>query len=851
MTSQLKRRTSSLSTATHSSSATSSSRYQDMNSLTSSSSSPTIRIKLSKKKHHHQSKRRKKQASELQRDPSNHYHQHFHHHHYHNNSLSRSNTRVRAKQQHHDGYIHTQQMVHSTLPRKPIHTLKSLENLNKQEFGDSRLMLTRKKSFQIASSSRKKKCFLYKIFHSEGKTGPKMNREDLLQSVSADIGDTGPKIDHRINDREYRVKAVQLLNVRPVPRVRSTKKPRPNSLGKNQISMPLKVTKHKGIGNIGHGEVLSIKSKRSAASLRPRNSTRHPRPVAFQKNLETSEDSPIASLDTIDKRLDRIQRDLDETKQMKRRYSSRTSKRSHTPLDSIKMSRSSSTATSTISERSFISLTSAIQHPELNPDVLIKRSDLYKKNPKKYNQPHMTRAPSTRRISRMDLDASDQNIEQALKFVNTWSEYLRRAIAVRVVLRKESEQPIQEEEEEDGWQVKNRDDSDADGNDQRSISSYSSRASSSKEIPDIPRRYHIHTASQVSDHNSPDLQHQRFSQYSKVSPSQQQRYSQYDTQFQRHQSQSSLSSYRPTSRPSPSQPGMVRKVSDVSEHLRSASSIRMELVRGQTSAKYATLMSPPTGAILPVTREEAATPARETQPEIVAEDGWKLREMSSSDDSPSHNMAPPSPEQLPAADVATTITTTSINIPPSQGISDLTTSGPVQNQAYNMTDKLLKDMVQEMETMQNRSQNPRDSGSSGWGLPSNPPPSQTQPSRSNYVLGSETQSDWPVVIIPRRPLSMLSTRSSESFESRSSGSSTSSITRGRPNRPKRPASLIGPPSMASLRSSEMGSSSSLGSFGFRPVTGPPGVGFSVTSPGFGSGTSLNSGELNTTWVTME
>lgn len=325
------------------------------------------------------------------------------------------------------------------IPRRPVHTAASLENLNNMEFGSPTLMIKRKQSIASIRGSRIRRFFL-RIFRRRSRVKFHYNKAQLQRNMSISVP---------TNDgiyKQYQVKSLQLLGLRPKPRTNSLIR-RPV---RGQISQPLQVTKHSGLDNTGHGEVLSIRNRQ------PNGQTGAIVITGSHLGNDTQVRAPSihSSLsgndyDTIDERLERLQQDLDETRKMKRRISSRKTSGSTSSLQR-RSSRYSLTR-----EKSFISLTSVVLPTlEDHPDI-IRRSDLFKRKSLKYGLGHAQVPLSNRRISRMDEETVNEpaKVDEALAFVTTWSEYLRRAIAVRIVLRQEVRQLETQEEME--WQQLN------------------------------------------------------------------------------------------------------------------------------------------------------------------------------------------------------------------------------------------------------------------------------------------------------------------------------------------------------------------------------------------------------------
>lgn len=336
------------------------------------------------------------------------------------------------------------------LPRRPpIHTAASLEALNKVEFGSPTLLLRRKKSTKITSNSRMRRFFV-QLFRR--RTRPKYYYTKAQLSKSLSLGLT----DMDGNVRQYKVRPAQLLALRPLPRTPSlmrkksiaptAKKNIKKKVTGNMISEPIDVTKHAGLMETGNSEVLSIRSRRSSSMIRVRVPDDSPlrysqASSSSSSRFRSAQSSGRDSYDTVDERLDRIQRELDETRRMRRHLSNASG---YTRWSSSSSGSTSSTSffyrhNSLLGSRSFISLTSQVLSTHEDHPEVIKRSDLFTRKSLRHVLGHMTHPPSSNRISRMDkeMGSMGKNSENSVEFVNSWSEYLQRAIAVRAALRTE------------------------------------------------------------------------------------------------------------------------------------------------------------------------------------------------------------------------------------------------------------------------------------------------------------------------------------------------------------------------------------------------------------------------------
>lgn len=369
------------------------------------------------------------------------------------------------------------------VPRRPVHTVASLEALNKLEFGSPTLMIRRKQSIASMRGSPIRRFFL-RIFRRRSRAKFYYTKAQLRKNLSLRLPDSNGRF------KQYKIKSVQLMGLRPFPRTQSISR---NPV-RGQISQPLTVTKHTGIDNTGHGELLSIRSRRSSSLIRVKIPPDSPiNRAARGSNMVKA--PPLASgssslsngeYDVIDERLDRLQQELDDTRRMKRRMSSRKGS-----LSSNGSLHGRSSRYSLNHAKSFISLTSSVL-PTLNdhPDI-IRRADLFKRKSLKYGLGYMVIPPSTNRVSQMDMDSANEpaKVEEALAFVNTWSEYLRRAIAVRILLRQQIRSvEIQEEME---WQqlhaVEEEEDAVSYTGETETVSSFGTGTSRSQDSQYLPK----------------------------------------------------------------------------------------------------------------------------------------------------------------------------------------------------------------------------------------------------------------------------------------------------------------------------------------------------------------------------
>lgn len=349
------------------------------------------------------------------------------------------------------------------LPRRPqIHTAASLENLNKIEFGSPALLLLRKNTTSINGNSRIRRFFL-RIFRNRTRPKYYYTKAQLTKSLSLGLSDVDG------TTRQYNVRTTQLLGLRPLPKSPSMMRKKSMAL-KSQlkskkklrqqlISEPITVIKRPGLNETGNNEKLSIKSKRSSSILRVRIPEDSPlrqggSSASNSSRFGSARSSTQTSYDTVDSRINQLQRELDNTRRMRKHLSNasentwRTCNSSASTTSSILLYHQNSL----LRNKSFISLTSQVLSTHEDHPEVITRSDLLTRKSLRYNLGHMTHPPSKNRILRMDeeINENPDKVDDDLEFVNSWSEYLRRAIAVRVVLQKELKQNDQGEETE--WQ---------------------------------------------------------------------------------------------------------------------------------------------------------------------------------------------------------------------------------------------------------------------------------------------------------------------------------------------------------------------------------------------------------------
>lgn len=207
---------------------------------------------------------------------------------------------------------------------------------------------------------------------------------------------------------------IRLFRRRRLPRFRTTFRRRLHRAPKQQppiraqISQPLNVVKHAGLTQTTNGEVLSIRSRQSLVVRRS--------PSSSYSTLPSQYSYRTREIDELDRRLDCLQRDLDETRMLNRRLSSKSRR-------STRRSTNSTSVGSSILDRH-------VYTP---------------------NRPSRQRSTGPSRSTTVHtIREDDANVEEALAFVGSWSAYLRRAIAVRIVLRQQVR--TLEQQEQAAWQ---------------------------------------------------------------------------------------------------------------------------------------------------------------------------------------------------------------------------------------------------------------------------------------------------------------------------------------------------------------------------------------------------------------
>lgn len=515
----------------------------------------------------------------------------------------------------------------------PVNAMASLENLSQLDFTSPSIRLKRNGTVTGGrSSSSPIRNFFFRLFRRRSNLRITNLRKNLALRLPGSDG----------KFRQYRVKSIQMFRTRRKPKM-----PPPV---RGQISQPLSVTHRTGIDNTGRGDLLSIRSRRSLARRSTRDkgdstaSTHYTGYTEAFNNLEydyrTHRNSSENSLldQRIDQRLDRIQLELDEARKMKRQLSSSSRGSSRNPSSS------------------FMSLT---------PSAVIER------------RPDINRRISTSR--KVSHPNDPVKVEEALAFVNTWSAYLRRAIAVRIVLRQEIQKL--EELEQTEWQqlhaVQEEDDRSSYTGETETVSSFGTESTISKQYPRAPVR-----RSPVRKPVS------RNSYYSTADEG-------VLTGDVYYPANGDAVSVSPIS-PKPNTPSLYESI-ERKTHKRTASSIRRALTHDRMSEKYSSLM-------VPVALKEKELPALPVEELSDAssfskpgkESAW-IRGTSSTGSSVK------APRPLPEAPVVQEVKEGSPasskkkypGIP--KGLPRLL------QQQRNMSDKILADMVQEMEELQVRS----------------------------------------------------------------------------------------------------------------------------------------------------
>lgn len=456
--------------------------------------------------------------------------------------------------------------------------------------------------------------------------------------------------------RQYKVKSVQLFR---------TKKPPV----RGKISQPLNVTKHTGMDNKGTGEVLSIRSRpsRRAPPHRGSSATRYTGYTDAFNNLEydyRTEHGPHE----LQGRLDRLQRELDETRELKRQLSTRSRNSSSLP----------SRTNSVMSGDS-----STMDYPGVRRRMSISSAN------------HQFRPPSQRRIAAMDEEAGT-NVEEALVLV----EYLRHAIAQRIVLRQKLRSIEHQEQRE--WQQLHSVEEESITGETETVSSFNTISTSSARVteyqPATSRKQSLASrkVSSASSYHSAsefvggtwhgDVFYDTNGESISITPI-----------SSRCNSRSGYAGIEPTT------------------HKRTASSVRRALRPERMADKYTALMGPENGKKIPPlpieevaelslpkpSKVSAGTPNRVAVEQRMPNRQSSKSDRSSSSSKPSPRPLPPTPQRRNvSAPLAPSIesresnkskTSVRINIP------------RLLLEQRKMSDTILADMVQEMEELQARS----------------------------------------------------------------------------------------------------------------------------------------------------
>lgn len=410
---------------------------------------------------------------------------------------------------------------------------------------------------------------------------------------------------------------IRLFRRRRLPRFRATIRRRLHRGPKQQpiraqISQPLNVVKHAGLSQSANGEVLSIRSRQSLVRRSP---------SASYSTLPSKYSYRTREIDDLDRRLDCLQRDLDETRMLNRRLSSKSRR-------STRASANSTSVGSSILDRH-------VYTP---------------------NRPSRQRSTGPSRSNTVHtIREDDANVEEALAFVGSWSAYLRRAIAVRIVLRQQVH--TLEQQEQAAWQRLNAvaEEDESITGDTETVSSFGTTSTAHKVQADLGE-------SSIES-----------SLYSTAEESARENV---------YWSNSDAISLTPVSTPTP----------PLHKHKRTASSVRRMLRPEVMANKYSALVGSnqqPAEIASPhssSSRESFSAPGKES--------AW-MRSVSASVPRP----LPPAPPQRTASapsspsDSSGRRSTSSLRA----GIPKL-----LQQQRY-MSDKILADMVQEMEELQARS----------------------------------------------------------------------------------------------------------------------------------------------------
>lgn len=426
---------------------------------------------------------------------------------------------------------------------------------------------------------------------------------------------------------------------------------------RGQISQPLSVTRHSGMDKTGQGEVLSIKS---------RYSIKVPRKSSQRKRQSMGGTHEVQLQD----RLNRLQAELDEAKHMQRNESKRSSSARN---DSI-LSMDSSLMDDALMRRMSLSSANHQFRPAANASVM-------------------------RKVSATDFE-SGVKIEDALALV----DYLRQAIAERIVLRQRIR--TLEKQEHAEWQRLNS------VEEEESITGKTETVSSFSSIPPSP-------AVRIVENFKP-VHARGYSQATTMTTRKVSSASSYYSARDNHENGYGYGTWQGdvfydangdsvTVTPIQSRRNSQSKHQEKS-HKRTASSIRRALRPERMADKYNALLVLGGGAsntrkeLPPLPIEEEPSPKEDAVPALPQQNdnAWVRSNspaLSSSTASSRPRPLPPTPERKTASKESMSSKNSNLG---KQSVTRTGVSGLLQQQR-KMSDKILADMVQEMEELQARS----------------------------------------------------------------------------------------------------------------------------------------------------
>lgn len=362
-----------------------------------------------------------------------------------------------------------------------------------------------------------------------------------------------------------------------------------------------------------------------------------------------------------------------------------------------------------------------------------------------------TSQPVERRNSKKMDKETDLQVNEALAFVDTWSSYLRRAVAVRVVLRQEIHS--MEEQEEEEWrnsQQQRTSYSSSDNDSLYSSASTMTSATSASSLVSSPTTRSPSPSSEIPSRASSQLAKGDYNNHHR---------SEFYREIDFTDTDESLDVNSLAQAPTPSSQQRLSAYSP--DKLKRLSEIRQSLDQRDIEKKYSSLIRPQSvqSEITPLagssdSQWSTITPQRRSMSD--------LPNYRSSSDSLTSIMRPgkesvwlkpkatkavrPLPT-VPGGRTDSRISSVPEKMRPvsSAAIPDYT--APVLHEQRSMSDKILKDMYQELEELQHRSaqlsdlvKNKRDSGISTDSdpLPSMNPPVQKESNESMEARVSES-----------------------------------------------------------------------------------------------------------------